>query len=442
MSLMIKNISVVGLGKLGLCLAAVLAERGFNVIGIDVDNEKVNTVNAGHSPIYEPGLEDLIKKNRNTLKATTKYSEAINQTDATFIVVPTPSENDGSFSLKYVKQAIEEIGKELKNKKDYHLVVVTSTIGPGSMDNVIMPLLEKSSNKKCGDLLGLCYNPEFIALGEVIKGLLEPDFVLIGESDKKAGDLLEYIQRKVCLNNPPIERMEFINAEIAKIAINSFVTMKMSFANMLAEICERVPKGNVDKVSRALGRDKRIGPYYLKGALGYGGPCFPRDNIAFEHYARKFGAHADLALVTHKVNQYQVERITRLIERLAKDKRIGILGLSYKPNTNIIEESQSLQIAKNLADKGFVVNVYDPASMENAKALLSNKVNYCNSATECVQLSDLIVLATPWKEFLSIDFNLFKDKTVVDCWRFFPDQIKKIISKYYAIGIFIENEQD
>jgi UDPglucose 6-dehydrogenase len=241
----VTRISVVGLGKLGLSLAAVLADSGFEVHGVELDESKVEAINRGRSPIYEPGLDELIKKVSKRLSASTKYSGQIASTQVTFVVVPTPSEESGAFSTKLVEKAMKSIGQELKGKKDYHLVVLTSTVGPGSMYRVVKPSLEEASGRIVGDGLGLCYNPEFIALGDVIQGLREPDFVLIGESDEKAGDLLVSVQKAVCKNSPPFERMEFANAELAKIAVNSFVTMKMSFANTLAEIAEKLPEGDV-----------------------------------------------------------------------------------------------------------------------------------------------------------------------------------------------------
>jgi UDPglucose 6-dehydrogenase len=288
------KVSVVGLGKLGLCVAAVLADRGFKVVGIDVDKAKVDAVNSGRSLIPESSLEDLIKKNSKNLRATTDHYDAVKQTQASFVIVPTPSESDGSFSLKFVVEALEKIGSAIADKDGYHLVVINSTVSPGSMENRVKPLLEEVTGKKCGMDFGLCYNPEFIALGDVIRGLLEPDLVLIGESDPKAGSILADMYKRICVNNPPIERTSFINAEIAKIAINSYITMKITFANLLAEICENTDGADVDEVTRIIGRDSRIGSKYLKGGLGYGGPCFPRDNIAFARFAEYVGVKAEL----------------------------------------------------------------------------------------------------------------------------------------------------
>ncbi len=432
----IAKVSVVGLGKLGLCLAAVLASRGFEISGIDTDAAKVQAVNSGASPIYEPGVEELIRKNSKRLSATTTYEGVIAPTGATFVVVPTPSDDSGAFSLRHVQPAVERIGKELAKKDGYHLVVVTSTVMPGSMDEAVKPTLERASGKPCGASLGLCYNPEFIALGEVIRGLLSPDFILVGESDRKAGDVLSAIQARVCTNSPPVERMNFINAEVAKIGVNSFITMKMSFANTLAEISEKLPGANVDRITGAIGRDHRIGSAYLKGALGYGGPCFLRDNIAFAKFASDIGTQAGIAKATHGVNLTQVDRVIRLAKEtgLRKTSKVGLLGLSYKPNTDVVEESQSLGMARVLADQGYEVHVYDPAAMENARTALGNRVTYEPTAEKCLKSSDYIIVATPWSAFRKLQPEHFKGKVVLDIWRLLDTRVSKV-SKVVAVGI-------
>jgi UDPglucose 6-dehydrogenase len=429
----IKRISVIGLGKLGLSLAAVLADRGFQVVGVDVDERRVSTVNRGLSPIFERGVGLLMRSNLDSLSATTDHDEAVRETDATFLVVPTPSNASGEFSNEFVKSAARMVGRALSKKRGYHLVVVTSTVMPGTMDRVIRPILEEASGKRCGRDLGLCYNPEFIALGEVVKGLLSPDLLLIGESDRTAGDVLTWIQRQVCATSTPVERMSFVNAEVAKIAINSYVTMKMSFANTLAEICERIPKGDVDKVTRALGRDSRIGPTYLRGAIGYGGPCFPRDNVAFARFARKLGVNAELARATDRINRRQVRRIVALIEKHGdpESTKIGILGIAYKPNTNVTEASQSLDLARALARRGFEVHVYDPALAQAPPSLPGLKMEVDGEG--CVAKSDICVIATPWGSFTEIDRAAFKDKLVLDCWRLLEGG-DDITSRYLPLG--------
>ncbi len=405
----------------------------YRVIGVDVNPVTIDSINKGISPIFESGLQEIIRAHRRRLHATSSFKEILS-TKVTFVVVPTPSDDAGLFSLKFVERAMDSIGRELRTKKGYHLIVLVSTVMPGSMDHFVRPLLERVSGKTCGKGFGLCYNPEFIALGDVIRGMREPDFILIGESDKKAGLKLARIQKQICKNSPPIERMSFVNAELAKISVNSFVTMKMSFANTLAEICELMPGGDVDKVTNAIGKDTRIGFRYLRGAQGYGGPCFPRDNIAFATFARILGAHAEIALATHKVNLSQVHRVLDIFrkENIRPPAKIGVLGLSYKPNTNVLEASQSLMLAKELQRDGYEVLAFDPTMGENQKEILSLGINCAEGLLSCIDESDVCIIATPWKQFYDTDLN-FSNKIVIDMWRFLNPETTATL-KYIAIG--------
>ena len=365
------RLSIIGLGKLGAPMAAVMAEKGHTVIGVDISPGFVNAINQGRAPVNEPGLEELVHKNRGRLAATTDCIDAVTATDVTFIIVPTPSEADGSFSLRYVLAAGDSIGQALRRKNKYHLVTLSSTVMPGSTGGKLLPVLEHASGKRCGDDFGLCYNPEFIALGSVIHDMLHPDMVLIGEYDARSGDILVDLYNGLCQSNPTISRMNFVNAELTKLSVNTFVTTKISYANMLARVCETLPGADVEVVTRALGTDSRIGRKYLKGALGYGGPCFPRDNQAFSALARGNGVPATLAEATDNLNRQQVPRLAEMIlSRLPKGGIAGIAGLAYKPDTDVIVESQGLLLAKYLLSRDTEVVVYDPAAMDNARAAL------------------------------------------------------------------------
>lgn len=222
----IAKVSVIGLGKLGLPLAACVAWKGYPTVAVDVDVARVDAVNRGIPSVYEPGLADLMRAAGERLKATTDTCEAVAASDATFMVVPTPSDGAGRFSLRYVIDAARAIGKALARKPAYHLVVLTSTVMPGDTDGELRPVLEESSRKRCGVDFGLCYSPEFIALGSVIRDFLNPDFVLIGESDPAAGEALERLYQKVCERQAPVARMVPVNAELTKLAVNTFVTTK------------------------------------------------------------------------------------------------------------------------------------------------------------------------------------------------------------------------
>lgn len=416
-----------GIGKLGLCMAAVFAHRGYRVFGMDINKRTISMVNRAESPINETNLEDLIKKSHKRLTATDDYELAVRNSEATFIVVPTPSKQDGSYSNEYVIAAAEEIGYALRDKKNFHVVALTSTVIPGTTENVVKPIIEKSSGKKCGVDFGLAYNPEFIALGSVIKDFTNPDFVLIGEVDSKSGEYLSELYKNICRNDPPIVRISAVNAEIAKLALNCYVTMKITFANTLAEVCERTSCADIDDVTGAIGLDSRIGSKYIKGGLGYGGPCFPRDNRAFSFFASRGRCDAKLSKTVDEINRHQVERVLNIVKRIMRRKRkIAILGLSYKPNTAIIEDSQPLEIAKRLLEFGMEISVYDPMANDVTREVLGDKATYAKSARDCLKGADLCIVATPWDEFKKLkptDFaeNMSKDATLLDCWRIFSN---------------------
>lgn len=419
------SISVFGLGKLGAPLAAVFASKGYKVVGFDVNPQPVQLINKGLAPVEEPQLQSFIDASRERLYATAEVETAILNSNVSFVIVPTPSTESGAFTNKYVLTAMKDIGQALRKKDEYHLVVVSSTVMPGSTGSVILDALECSSGRRVGHDLGLCYNPEFIALGSVIQDMLHPDFVLIGESDPQAGKMLEDIYKKTCGDSTPIERMNFVNAELTKIAVNTFVTTKISYANMLSDICDRLPEANVDAVTSALGRDSRIGGKYLKGALGYGGPCFPRDNVAFSALARTLGARADIVDATDEINRYQVERIMSLVRgSLPQGGTIGILGLSYKPDTGVTEQSQGVEIAQALAGEGYRVVLYDPQALGSAAAVLGDKAESADSMEDCARKADVILVTTAWPEFAELSPKSLartdRRVLIVDCWRHLP----------------------
>jgi UDPglucose 6-dehydrogenase len=294
---------------------------------------------------------------------------------------------------------------------------------PGQTEGELVPALEAASGKKCGVDFGVCYNPEFIALGNVIAGLLYPDFVLVGESDPRSGQILEDFYWTICERRPPVARMAFVNAELTKLSVNTFVTTKISYANMLAQICEALPGADVDVVTSALGLDARIGGKYLRGATGYGGPCFPRDNVAFSALARELGRPATLAEATDGLNRERVGQIeARVRSLLPPGGTVGVLGLSYKPATPVIEESQSVELARRLAESGVRVVVYDPAGMPATRAVLGDGVGYAGSRDECAAAADVLVVATPWEEFRGLDPACLRSgATILDCWRILPE---------------------
>jgi UDPglucose 6-dehydrogenase len=420
-----KRISVIGLGKLGAPMAACFAHKGCPTIGLDVDRRKVASLESGQAPVFEPGLEALIRSSHACLCGTQDYDYAVMNTDVTFIAVPTPSCEDGTFSMRYVSGAAEQIGQVLRHKQRYHLVVLTSTVMPGATGGELLKVLEASSGKTAGMDFGLCYSPEFIALGSVIHDFLNPDFVLIGESDPTAGELLESLYYQVCDNRPAAARMNFVNAELTKLCVNTFVTTKISFANMIARICERLPGGDADVVTAALGLDSRIGRRYLKGSISYGGPCFPRDNNALAAIGRNVGAPAIIAEATDTFNRGQVHWLADLVKsRLPAGGGVGILGLAYKPNSEVVEESPGLLLAEALADEGISVFTYDPVAQANSAAFLDGTITSMPAASDLIEHADVIVVTTPWEEFRCLDAHFSRPgapRIVIDCWRMFQD---------------------
>ncbi len=437
---MIEKVSVIGLGKLGASMAAAFASRGLDVVGVDVNQRSIDLVNEGKAPVQETNLDETISANKERIRATTSHEDAILNSDISFVIVPTPSDERGAFSLQYAAWAFKEIGKALAKKKTYHNVVLTSTVLPGSTRQALIPILEKESGKKAGRDFGVCYSPEFIALGSIIRDFLNPDFTLIGELDDKSGSQLEEIYSRVMTNGSPSARMSLENAELTKISVNSFVTTKITFANMLAEICEKLPGGNIDIVTNALGLDTRIGRKYLTGAIGYGGPCFPRDNVALTFIAKELGVEARLAETTDSMNRAVAQKVAEKIRPMIREgATVAVLGLSYKPFSHITEESQGVFIAKQLSKNGVRVVAFDPMSNEMALEEIRRHIVVLDSVEECLRQAEAVLITTPDPFFRQLTAENFKNERaevmVFDFWRILQEKLagQKHI-KYVAFG--------
>jgi UDPglucose 6-dehydrogenase len=431
------NVSIIGIGKLGACMVAGMASRGFKVVCVDIDTRTVDCINRGEAPVQETGLEELISSNKQNIRATTDYNDAVQCTDITFVIIPTPNDERGAFSTKFAEQAFKEIGRCIRNKSTYHVVVLTSTVLPGATRQILIPILEGESGKKCGVDFGLCYSPEFIALGTVIRDFLNPDFYLVGQYDDNSGEALEYINSRVSLNNAKCMRMSIENAELAKIAVNSFVTMKISFANMLSDICERIPGGDIDVVSDALGMDSRIGRKYLTGGLGFGGPCFPRDNIALAFIGEQLGVDCSLPKANHQFNQQiSVRAVQKLKSILKHGSTVSVLGLAYKPLSHVIEESSGIYLCRELSKTGYKVLAHDPLANSSARIALENGPIVLDDLDECLSQADAIIFATTdlvYSKLLVTD--IVRDKKniiVVDFWRLMSSKFEGIKNILYV----------
>jgi UDPglucose 6-dehydrogenase len=414
----IKSISVCGLGKLGACMAATFAARGFPVVGVDIDPEKIRKVNAGLPPVEEPLLAETIAQGRGCLRATDDPAEAV-ETDVSFFIPPSPSLPDGSFSNEYLLKAMRPIARAMRaaGKKE-HIFVSSSTTTPGAVDGVLIPMLERETGWKCGVEFHVCYNPEFIALGNVINGLLEPDLVLIGESDPESGRALEALYQKFTRNQPRIARMSIISAELTKISVNSYITMKISFTNQLRMIAEKFPEADINTILDAIGTDTRIGKKYLRAGLSYGGPCFPRDNRLLSYAARQVGLEAPLAEASDRTNELTKSRLVEKVKRLiSPGNSVLVLGVSYKPDTYITEESAGLHLARHLKCDGYRVLIHDfAANPSNDPALREFEFVADLAGLEIRDHVDLAVICCPWPGYR--DLKLSSSTKLLPTWQF------------------------
>ncbi|MBA4135792.1 MAG: UDP-glucose/GDP-mannose dehydrogenase family protein [Opitutus sp.] len=443
----IQNVSIIGLGKLGASMLAGMASRGLNVIGVDVNKNAVDAINSGREPVQETNLGDMIAAHQPRIRATLDVHDAVENSDISFVIVPTPSDERGAFSLQYARYAFKSLGQALKKKNRYHVIVLTSTVLPGATRHGLLPILEAESGKKCGPDFGLCYNPEFIALGSVIRDFLNPDFYLLGEFDPRSGDALEEIHHRVSQNNAPVKRMSLENAEIAKISVNSFVTMKISFANMLAEFCEKVPGGDVDVVSDALGMDKRIGRKYLTGGFGFGGPCFPRDNVALNFMGDQLGVDSRLLKTNDDYNRGLSRRyVEKLQPHLPRGANVAVLGLAYKPLSHVIEESPGVYLCRALSEAGYRVVGHDALAAPYAETALKMSALVTDNLDEALRDADVVLVTTTDKPYLALTpEQLLKGKTqitVVDFWRALKPLARDPRIRYLPIGICTSSEID
>lgn len=434
------NLSVVGLGKLGACTAACFAAKGFEVFGYDVNSTTLEAVALGRAPVDEPGLQRIMDQALDRLRVTDDPHRLIDETDVTFLIVPTPSRTDGSFSNEYVQTALENLGAALATSgKADHLFVITSTVSPRACEQVFLPLLEDVTGRRLNHGFRLAYNPEFIALGSVVRDFLNPDLVLIGESDREAGDQLQAIYDKVCDNTPAVARMSLVSAEITKLSLNAFVTMKISFANMLSNLCEGIDGADVDAITAALGADRRVSPHGLRGGPPYGGPCFPRDNRALLAFSGERDYRAHLPSATDAVNQLQIDRLLTHVERACAEhdsRSVAILGMAYKPGTSVIEESTGIKLAHRLLEQGLEVTTYDPIALDNVRRVLKDAVTYAASPGDCYGAAPVCVLTLPDRAYQALDPEALTHipTTVIDCWRQLPPQRLTARIVYVPLG--------
>jgi UDPglucose 6-dehydrogenase len=439
------KLSFIGLGPVGLCTAVCFAAKGYKVISSEIDKTKANQIKKGKPPFYELNLKEMLQETikSGNLKIVTNNEEAILQSDITFITVGTPSKPDGSINLTYVTNASEGIGKALKKKKETHLIAVKSTVTPGTTENTIKPMLEKNSGKKCGKDFLLCFNPEFLSEGNAIRGTLNPDYIVIGGYNQKSTETLENLYKEFHKENlPPIIKTNIPTAELIKYANNAFLATKISLINTIANICEKTPGTDITKIAEAIGKDHRINPHFLNAGLGWGGSCFPKDLKAFIAYSKKLDYNPTLIQATFKANQDQIKFTIQKVKnelKTLKGKKIAILGLAFKPDTDDMREARSIKIINQLLKQGAKVTAYDPMATPNTRKILKDKISYASSAVECLKNADCAILVTEWEEFRKLkpeDFTQNMRKSIlIDGRRIYnPEKFSKKL-RYIAIGL-------
>ena len=429
------KITVIGAGYVGLVTAACLADLGNDVVCNDIDKGKISKLNRGIVPIYEPGLEDLIRRNRKEKRITftTSLKEAVGKSEVIFIAVGTPPKENGEADLTHIEAVAEDIARHMRS---YHLVVEKSTT-PVETGMWIKRTLEANARK--GVKFDVASNPEFLREGSAIEDFMHPDRIVIGVESNKARDTLLELYRPL---GAEIIVTNINSAEIIKHASNSFLATKISFINAVANICEKAG-ADVEEVARGMGFDKRIGRAFLNAGIGFGGFCFPKDIEAFIHISEKVGYNFELLKAVRKINE---ERKSLLVEKIEKamwnikGKTIAVLGLAFKPNTDDMRFAPSIKIIERLINDGASVKAYDPQSMEKARAIPELEgIKFCEGAYEAVKGADCAVIVTEWNEFKELDLKkikkLMKQPVIVDGRNIYdPKKMKGLGFRYHCIG--------
>ncbi|MCG3226715.1 MAG: UDP-glucose/GDP-mannose dehydrogenase family protein [Candidatus Heimdallarchaeota archaeon] len=408
------NIGIIGTGYVGLVTGVCLATKGHKVFCADVIPEKIESINNGKSPIFEEGLDDLLQTalESQLLEATTDIDYVIEKSDVIFICVGTPSLPDGSMNYEYVEEAARNIGRILKEQQKFKVIIVKSTCIPGTTTNHVGPIIEQESGLKVQFGFGLGMNPEFLREGVAVNDFLYPDRVVIGVSDENTKNIMMQ-----CYDGfiAPFVIVDPTSAEMIKYAANTFLATKISFFNEMANLAEKF-EADISVVTKAVGMDHRISEKFMNAGIGWGGSCFPKDIRALLHKSREFGISSKLlqaALDTNEAQPFEAIRLLKeeLGDEKLKNKRIAVLGLAFKPNTDDMREAPSIPIINLLLKEGASVVATDPIAIEEAKKLLKHKnLEFVTSADEALNEADACVLVTEWREYTHLPFENFIDK--------------------------------
>ncbi len=430
------KISVVGTGYVGLVTGTCLAETGNQVVCVDIDEEKVKKLQQKVSTIYEPGLDLLLERNidQGRLTFTTSLEEAVKKSDIIFLALPTPPGEDGSADLSYILGVAEQLGKLLD---EYKIIVDKSTVPVGT-SKMVKEIIAKNASVD----FDVVSNPEFLREGVAVEDFMKPERIVVGTSSEKAAKIIERLYKPYVMQGNPIVFMDEESAELTKYAANSFLATKISFMNEVAQLCERVG-ANVDMVRKGMGTDSRIGNRFLFAGIGYGGSCFPKDVRALSKTSKEHGYDFKILDAVMNVNSIQKQTFISKIEShykgQLKDKKMGLWGLSFKPNTDDIREAPALEIISSMLEKGVSIKTYDPEAMENVKAIFGDKIQYEKSMYDAIKDVDFLVIATEWTAFRTPNFETLlkgiKDRTVFDGRNIYDeDQMEELGFIYYSIG--------
>lgn len=429
------NIAVVGTGYVGLVSGVCFADFGFNVTCVDTNKEKIDILNSGGVPIYEPGLSTLIKKNvdAHRLLFSTSLHESVENADIIFIAVGTPSREDGSANLDYVFSAANNIAESIKENA---VLVVKSTVPVGTTAKV-KKILEKNGKNN-----SVAFNPEFLKEGAAIDDFMHPDRVILGVESEHAKKMLSHVYRPLYVFNTPIAFMNLESAELCKYASNAFLAMKVSFINQVADLCEKC-NADVNDVALAMGLDTRIGSKFLQAGPGFGGSCFPKDTSALSDFAKKdYGINMSLVDETISYNNKRkinmVDRIVDACNGSVNGKKVAILGVTFKPNTDDIRDAPSLDIIPRLQKLGAKINAFDPSNSTEAKKCIEN-VEWGKDIYSASNQADAVVILTDWNDFRSINLNKLSDKmngnVLVDLRNLYsPSEAREAGLQYYSVG--------
>jgi len=432
------KIAVIGLGFVGLTLSSVLASKGITTIGIDSDRKKCSKIAKGIPTFFEPNLEKTLKKAlKKRLTITDKLSSIID-CDFIFVTVGTPQKKNGEIDLSFIKTIVSSIGKLISKTKKKPIILIKSTVIPGTMKNVILQILERNSKKKAGKDFGLISNPEFLQESRAIDDTIRPHVIVLGGYKTKFMKKTEKFFSRFNPNVPTVIT-NHQTAEMIKYANNSFLATKISFINQIANICQGIPDTNIDDVANTIGLDPRIGNLFLNAGPGYGGSCLPKDIKAIINLSSKIGVNPTLLTAVEKINKQQINYIVALIKQnigKINGKKLSILGIAFKPGTDDIRDSVSIDLVKRLLKLGAKITIHDPKALENARKIFHDNVRYVKSIPSALKDCQCAIIMTQWKNYEQINNKTIKPmakKFIIDSRRILYN--KNLDAKYYAIGL-------